>query len=309
MSYSPGPMTEQPEICDELMSLEALLVGRVYLYTLFHKMFGGQPTAQLLELLGSRTTVDVVDEYAAADETMANLRDFLSHLPDKAGDQKHFEAILTEYRRYFQAPELPAFPWEAPFITREASIFGPSVLVLRDIYLAHGLQVKCFQSVPDDHISLMCAFMAHLARKSLMLFREGRVEELRRLMADQYRFAQEHMNTWFPEYAQHACMNMQGQACLYPQLAQGIAAFTRLDETFTAEVLVWVDEATPEIVAAMTDIPYDRAMLFDAVDETRECIESLQLVGLDENELVPSRRVIREEHDSAASELKMDGVI
>ena len=47
------------ELHAEALSLEALLLARGYLYELFHKALGGDPTSELVAALTSAETLDV----------------------------------------------------------------------------------------------------------------------------------------------------------------------------------------------------------------------------------------------------------
>lgn len=273
------------EIHDELLSFEALLLGRCYLYELFHKSLGGEPNAQLLRILASQVSIDTVDEYAYADETMAKLEAFLCALEAKTDDARYLEGVASEYVRLFEGPaDLPAYPWEAPYISHEATVFQKSTLVIRDAYRACGLQVKHFRRVPDDHIAIMCAFMAHGAKAALEALRGCRFDDLRECLVDQYRFAHEHMSTWLPEYASLALS--AGSANLYPQLIKGLEAFVQLDETFVAETLAWLEDSSREKLVRAAEAPGRKPLSFDAVEEALGELCDLRLVGLEDNELV-----------------------
>ena len=71
---------ENAERTQDALQLEALLVVRTYLYTLFHKLMGGEPDEQLLAVLLDGTTADVVDEFAAESEELRAFEGFLAGL-------------------------------------------------------------------------------------------------------------------------------------------------------------------------------------------------------------------------------------
>ena len=60
----------------DALAVHALLIARTYMYTLFHKALGGEPTSELIAHLTSDVTLNVTDEYAQ-DETMRGLQAFL----------------------------------------------------------------------------------------------------------------------------------------------------------------------------------------------------------------------------------------
>ncbi|WP_139651301.1 TorD/DmsD family molecular chaperone [Raoultibacter phocaeensis] len=273
------------EIQHELLSLEALLLSRCYLYELFHKSLGGEPSAQLLSILASQASVDVVDEYAYADETMAKLKTFLRMMEAKIDDERYFENIASEYARLFEGPaDLPAYPWEAPYISHEATVFQKSTLAVRDEYRACNLQVKRFRRVPDDHIAIMCAFMAHRAQAALDAFREGRLNVVREQLVGQYRFVRDHMNTWLPEYAELA--SSSGSAHLYPQLVKGLEAFTWLDEAFAVEMLAWLEDSVEENLIGAVGSSGQKPPSFEMVEKALVQLRNLELSGLEDNELI-----------------------
>ena len=284
MSENPDSAIEETAVRDELLSLEALLISRCYLFALFHKAFGGEPNSLFLESMASTITVDVVNEYAHADETMGKLEVFISGLSDKARDASFLDEAITEYALFFEGPaDLPAYPWETPYISHDATVFQKSTLTIREAYRSYGLQVKLFQHVPDDHVSTMCAFMGHLADRSLTAFRDRRFGDLGVLLGDQYRFVRDHLNNWIPEYAKLA--RNAKTACLYPQLIHGMQAFARLDEVFLAETLVWLGGSSAEAAVAC-NMSYEAPSAFAAVENILARLNEIRLVGIEENELV-----------------------
>ena len=163
-------------------------------------------------------------------------------------------------------------------------MFQKSTLEVREAYRAYGFKVKLYQRVPDDHVSTMFVFMARLAERSLEAFRNGSLDGFRTLMVDQHTFARAHLNNWLPKYASLA--RSVKEAHLYPQLVQGAKAFARLDETFSAEAIAWVDGSTEEVALFLQSGTFVRPEAFDEMERAIEHMAALELVGLDENELV-----------------------
>ena len=268
--------------CDELLSLEALLVSRAYLYTLFHKVFGGEPDERLLKLVAASTTEDVLDEYAEECEVLAKLKGFVSVLGQRLSDGHFIAEIRDEYTRFFQGPaDLPALPWESAHIGNERMVFQASTLAVREAYCAQGLRLKLCGRMPDDHVSVMCAFMGILAKRALKAFRTRNYEVFRRLMLAQYSFACQHMTNWLPEYSLHA-LRVQ-KAFLYPQFAQGVAAFVEVDEVFCTHAIRWVDDAVS--VAEYAEAHYSSERYFGEAEAAMSELSALVLRGIEENEL------------------------
>lgn len=267
----------------ELLSLEALLLSRAYLYELFHKVFGGQPTSELFEALSSPIVEDVLDEYASESSTLGHLKTFARKLGEKAADAAFAHEASDELTRFFEGPtNLVAIPWESAYIGHEGMVFQASTLAVREAYAAHGLRVKHFKRMPDDHISMMCAFMANVSRSTLDAFRGREWSHMERLLKDQYAFVRDHMANWLPEYAK--CARKVKTAHLYPQFAQGIEAFAALDMTMTAHALAWLREAPDAVVEAAGNCGF--ATRLNDVEAALAKLEELELPGLDDNKLI-----------------------
>ena len=99
---------------EETLELEALLISRTYLYTLFHKVFGGYPSKELVEAILSSVTQNTVEEYAEGNATLTGLLGFLRQLSNS--DPEDFAQNLSgEYTRMFVGPGRPeVFPYESP---------------------------------------------------------------------------------------------------------------------------------------------------------------------------------------------------
>lgn len=269
---------------DDFLSCEAVLLARTYAWELLHKLFGGEPTGELLSIVGSEETINVFDELAEHNLTLTNLRDFIARVGEKSVDAAFAEAVRDEYARFFEGPaEPPAFPWEGPYITHEPTIFQPSTLAVRQAYRDAGLQVRRYQRVPDDHIALMAAFMAELGHRTLAALKTGNKAATQSLLTQQYNFSRDHMANWLPEYAELSLRVKK--ATLYPQFIQGARALAEADNTFLPEAFVWLDELDNErLSAAAADVVADENP-FAPVEAALEHITTLTLPGLEDNEL------------------------
>ena len=258
----------------DTLQLEALLVARTYLYTLFHKAFGGEPTEELLAVLQDKTTSDVLDEYADSSEALAALRSFLNGL--RAQDQASLiDQTKDEYTRTFLGPNvLPASPYESPYRTQEATLFQENTIVVREAFRNEGFLPKAYQHVPDDHVSLICHFAAHRAAQALAAFRNGDAQKAARLLRAQNIFAREHMANWFNDYAKG--LRCSKTAVLYPQLVEGLAAFVDSDVMFADEAAYWLEGE--EAVAGVSDE-------FAEANTALEKLQAMRLPHLSENEL------------------------
>ncbi len=279
----------QADMVEDALRVTTLLACRAYLYTLFHKLFGGEPTEELMEALGSPLSVDVFDEYAAGDEAMAGVEQFLLKLREACEDGGNAGALLeaakTEYTRLFIGPgELIAYPWESPYVSKQASVCQESTLAVRAAYRADGLEPRRLLRVPDDHVSLMCAFMAQGADRTADLLAAGSFRQAAVLLREQERFLNAHMVGWLPEYARMA--RRSKTAVLYPQMIEAASVFVKLDTTFLSEAAFWLEglpeAAFPKGCAASAEA----AGPIEHVRTETHRIADMKLFGLEDNELV-----------------------
>ncbi len=259
---------------NDALQLEALLAARAYLYTLFHKLFGGEPTADALDVLFGEATADAVEEFAQGCETLAGFDSFLRKLAQQNREEL-LDSAKDEYTRVFIGPmTLPASPYESPYRSNEATLFQENTLVVRDAYRAEGYLPKAYQHVPDDHVALLCHFCALRAASALDAFREGNTEQAAGCLRSQNTFAREHMANWLGEYARQLRYNKT--AVLYPQLVEALAAFVTADCTFADEAAFWLED---------DDATAGSSGEFEAFDKALDALVGLPLPYLSDNEL------------------------
>ena len=260
----------------EASELEAPLLGRAYLYLLFHKAFGGKPDRAFLDVLLSDATLDVVNGYADDNATMCGLARFLLELRQR--DERELAVrVQSEFERYFVGPMAqPACPYESPYRTNEATLFQANTEDVRAIYRAHGLLPKGYLHVPDDHVALMCAFMARLATETLSMLRAHDLDAMRGLLGQQASFVGEHLANWTPQYALQA--RAERMPVLYPQLIEAFSAFTLVDDGFLSHCMVWSQgrDSLPDVC---------KLQLSATVREAFMRLDALDLAGLDDYEL------------------------
>lgn len=96
------------------------------------------------------------------------------------------DALVWEYRRLFVGPApKPAPPWGSVYTDRECVVFGASTLELRAWMRAHGIARTVDEKTPEDHIGLMLALMAWIAREQ---------------PADLAEYLRLHLLTWAPHF-------------------------------------------------------------------------------------------------------------
>lgn len=116
------------------------------------------------------------------------------------------DALVDEYRRLFVGPAAkPAPPWGSVYTDKECVVFGLSTLELRRWMRANNIGRSTKEHTPEDHIGLMLALMAHVARSKPAVLDE---------------YLRDHLLTWSSHF-----LDELGQAARHP-FYQGLAQLT-----------------------------------------------------------------------------------
>ena len=114
--------------------------------------------------------------------------------------------LVWEYRRLFVGPApKPAPPWGSVYTDRECVVFGASTLELRAWMRGRGVARLGGGKDPEDHIGLMLALMAWLARNR---------------PADLDEYLRGHLLTWAPHF-----LDQLAEAARHP-FYEGLARLT-----------------------------------------------------------------------------------
>lgn len=228
----------------ELLQLEALLLARAYWYELAAKLLGGTPDDAILEAALSETTRDIVEEFSDESDELVAFAAFLSRLRERDFGSL-LEDARDEHTRVFIGPAaLPASPYESPYLgSHDMALFQENTLEVRRAYESAGLRPRRVQAVPDDHIAMMCSFMAAMSARALDAFLGGNVESLGHVLMHQRAFSESHMGSWLDTFAASVRNSEAGdRAVLYPQLLEAVSAFVKADRSFLAESSYWASE-------------------------------------------------------------------
>ena len=265
---------------DDALSLEALLLSRSYLYALFYKAFGGQPTAEFIDILSSDETLDALDEYSGESTTLSELGRALRAMRDET-DVDLLWRLEAEFTRWFEGPgDLPAAPYQSPYVSGKPALFQVSTLAVRKAFEAGGYRIRRFKRVPDDDVSAMCLFLFKPSERTLRAFRLGDGDAAISLLERQREFLSTHMNNWLPMYAGKA--DRAGDGELYPLLIKSACTFARIDQNFTVQAKAWVGgESDISCLAGL-----ERPESFDLLEARLSSLTKLQMLGLDDVELV-----------------------
>lgn len=216
---------------------EILLAGRLYVYTLLHKVFGREPDGELLALLTAGVTGEALGLFSLQEgDTLSKAAAFLTEVQEDREAPGFLEAVREEYMHLFVGPaKLIAPPWESIYFGDDELLFQESTLKVRNTYRAFGLLPEGYPRVPDDSLALELDFMAQLAQRSLDALRGGDAAALRRSLEASDRFLAEHLLVWVPRFATRVAASPS--ALLYPQMSQILDNFLQADDKSLKELL------------------------------------------------------------------------
>lgn len=218
--------------------LLGFLKGREYLFSLFHKLLGTVPSAELFTAVSSQESLAVIDMFDdGASPAPAELRAALSRCADLvAQGEQGMQQAHDEYERLFFAPDnMVAAPWESVYTTRERALFQESTLAVRSWYERYLYIPAGYPRIPDDHIALMMHFLELTAARAVAHLEDGQPREFAKVLEDQAAFEREHLLNWVFSYAQDMASSKTHE--VYPQLAQAVADFVQLDAAVLDEML------------------------------------------------------------------------
>jgi TorA maturation chaperone TorD len=262
-----------------LDAMGELLFARRCLYTFFHKLFGGKPTSEMIDVISNPLLSDEARMFDVGGSTLATLAATLEVLSGQSRNTDFLWRLEAEYTRAFVGPStLPAMPWETPYLTHEASFMSERTVIVKRLYRSLGLEMKAGDHVPADHVSLLCDLMRYQSEDARRAFREHRWEELRRCLEQQCVICRDHLVSWIPMYAEK--MSSMKDAVLYPKAVQGLSSFVQQDETFCASAMLWLDEqvSTLETLVPCLDVSLGKEAFLVQLD-------NLRLPFLEDNEL------------------------
>lgn len=246
---------------DEQM-IEAMgmrLANRAYLYRLFHIAFGAEPSKEMLAALCSRESVEALRYFGSTDEAahmredgtgrslaevLDSIADALAECAGKEEDPDYVESMKSAFTRLFLVPGSSyVYVWESPYIGKETMLFQESTLDVRRRYAEYGFTAVEFGHFPEDHLSMMLDFLAHLSSTAYDVFGDGGDEELFRILSSQQEFVSEHIVNWLPAFRER--LDEKDVSGMYSDLAEALYTFLQVDSSFMGHVLAMplVDQA------------------------------------------------------------------
>lgn len=209
------------------MALEHMLdylAARKYGYLLFQRLFGTEPSSELLDAIDADIAADAFALVLGDDgaECAAPMLDRLR------GRDRDTTALAEEYTRLFVGPAaLPAPPWESVYVTKKRIVMQPCTLEVRNAYRAHGFVPARYPHVPDDHVALELDFLEALASSALDAYERDNEELYFESIEGSRLFIAEHLGTWVDGFA--CDMMEKGRSEFYSCTARTLAAFVAAD--------------------------------------------------------------------------------
>lgn len=213
------------------------LANRAYLYRIFHIVFGAIPSDEEMNTLASQTTIDAF-EYLSSEvsssEVLLQTVALLASLPEQASDPDYVESRKSDFTRLFLVPGSSyVYPWESPYVGKELMLFQESTLDVRSRYGEYGFAAVEYRHFPEDHLSMMLDFLAHLSTRAFDAFDDGRDEEVAKILSSQKDFIATHLTNWIGDFEEE--VSKKDEAGFYNQLTAALCVFLDADSRFLQE--------------------------------------------------------------------------
>lgn len=242
---------------EKIEALGMRLANRAYLYRIFHIVFGAEPSSEELAALGSPETVEAFrylskvaqaadasisgdegenEQEVSAASTIAKAVELTASFGEKADDAGYVESLKSDFTRLFLVPgKAYVYPWESPYIGKEVMLFQESTLDVRNRYAEYGFAAVGFGHFPEDHVSMMLDFLAHLSTRAFDAFGDERDEEVVKILSSQKDFIAVHLADWLADFHEDLCKKDSEE--VYSTFAGALRAFLTLDGRFIEETL------------------------------------------------------------------------
>ena len=218
--------------------LEVVLANRLFVYSLFHKIFGRDPDAQLMDIICSETAGEAFALISENEnDILSRAAAFFNELKADNAAPDFLDKLKSEYTRLFIGPvKLVAPPWESVYRGKEAMLFQECTLEVRRFYKSFGMIPEGYPHVADDSLALEMAFLSKLAERSVKAFADGDTAELKKDLAASSDFLEEHLLVWIPKFLEK--MKDSATDFMYPQMCLILDSFLKRDYDILVEDLL-----------------------------------------------------------------------
>lgn len=206
------------------VEVEEFLAARHFVYRLFQRLFGDEPTAEFLSIIDKEIVVmsfESLDIHASSEK----LELFLRLLSQSVLAS---EKIASDYARIFVEPaSLPAPPWESVYVEHGRVIMTKTTLDVRRAYCDYGFISQMYPRVPEDHIALELDFLASLASEAIKTFEHGKEVDCEKALEASSRFIQDHLGLWVDEFSHD--VGKKGDSEFYAAACDALSMFIKAD--------------------------------------------------------------------------------
>jgi TorA maturation chaperone TorD len=233
------------------------LANRAYLYGIFHIVFGAEPSNDEMNALTAQTTIDAFrylsdtdhasracletgvrenTQETSAIEILSHMAEFLASLGKKMDDAEYLESLRSDFTRLFLVPgNSYVYPWESPYVGKEMMLFQESTLDVRRRYREYGFAAMEYGHFPEDHLSMMLDFLAHLSSRAFDAFGDGDDRNVKRILSSQKEFIVTHFINWLSDF--YNDLSKKDVMGVYCQFADALRAFLETDRIFVEDTL------------------------------------------------------------------------
>ena len=172
-----------------------------------------------------------------APDTLSDVTALFASLGEKTDDADYIDTLKSNFTRLFLVPSKSyVYPWESPYVGREMLLFQESTLDVRNRYREHGFAAVEFGHFPEDHISMMLDFLAHLSTRLFDAFCDGKDEDVRWILSSQESFLAEHIMNWISLFQES--LNEKDNLGFYSQSGEALRVFLEIDRLFLKDALL-----------------------------------------------------------------------
>lgn len=217
----------------EMAEVQNLLELRVFAYDILRRTFLEEPSVELIEQFQN----GVVDHFPFKEEqSLLKEGTMLVHQYfDTFNIDSDFEALHWDYTRMFIGPyELPAPLWESSYVNKDGLLFQEETLRVRRLFLENSFEPLQLGREADDHLGLELDYMYHLSHIAKDLAREGNVQQLNKILADQRYFLNEHLLNWTPMFRKNVVKHADTD--FYKGMTNILVGFLTVDKTCLEEI-------------------------------------------------------------------------
>lgn len=226
-------MVNQQQIA-ELTEIQNLFGLRIFAYDMLRRVFLEEPTKELIAQFENG-----IINYFPFKEENSQLQDgieLVNRYFHSFNMEKNFEELHWDYTRMFIGPyELPVHIWESSYLNKDQLLFQEETLIVRRLYLENCFETLHYGREADDHLGLELDYMYQLSNITNDLAKEGKINKLNKILADQAYFLQEHLLKWTPLFGKGVLKHSDTD--FYRGMVKVLNGYLTIDQACINEVL------------------------------------------------------------------------